>query len=171
MININEILLVGQTGKDSKLTEYTPKGKPAFKALRFSVATNNVWYDAQGQKHENADWTNVVQNFNQDRNGNYPPACEMLWNALTRGARVLVQGRLTQRQYKQDGIDMNFTEVQTNAVGGKIVLLDKNDQPMEMNSSNVAPTSGTEIPRTNSQPQYREQQPVVDISDMEVIPH
>lgn len=171
MININEILLVGQTGKDSKLTEYQPKGKTAFKALRFSVATNNVWYDAQGTKHENADWTNVVQNFNQDRNGNYPATCEMLWNALTRGARVLVQGRLTQRQYKVDGNDMNFTEVQTNAVGGKIVLLDKNNEPLDMQSNNSGSGSGTEMTRDTEQPQYRESKPVVDVSDMEVIPH
>ena len=170
MININEILLVGQTGKDSKLTEYQPKGKTAFKALRFSVATNNVWYDANNNKHENADWTNVVQNFNQDRSGNYPATCEMLWNALTRGARVLVQGRLTQRQYKQDGIDMNFTEVQTNAVGGKIVLLDKNNEPLDMQAGNTNSGSGTEMTR-GSEPQYRESKPVVDISDMEVIPH
>jgi single-stranded DNA-binding protein len=130
MININEILLVGQTGKDSKLTEYQPKGKTAFKALR-----------------------------------------EMLWNALTRGARVLVQGRLTQRQYKVDGNDMNFTEVQTNAVGGKIVLLDKNNEPLDMQSNNSGSGSGTEMTRDTEQPQYRESKPVVDVSDMEVIPH
>ena len=40
-----------------------------------------------------------------------------------------------------------------------------------MTSNNVAPNSGTEIPRNGEQPQYRESNPVVDVSDMEVIPH
>ncbi len=53
---VNKVILVGRLGADPQL-KYTPSGKAN---VNFSLATNAVWKDPEGNQQERTDWHRVV---------------------------------------------------------------------------------------------------------------
>jgi single-strand DNA-binding protein len=75
------ISILGNTGRDVEL-RYTPQGTPV---ASFSIASNSVRNTAQG-KQKKTDWYNVSAFGRQ---------AETLAKYLTKGASILVRGKLT----------------------------------------------------------------------------
>lgn len=94
--SINRMVLLGHLGGDAE-TRFTPNGVAR---TVFSIATNRVWKDQNGEQKEETDWHNVV-----------------LWRSenlaayLTKGKQVYVEGRLSTRSYDKDGERRYVTEV------------------------------------------------------------
>ena len=85
-MNLNKVLIVGRVTADPQLRT-TPGGQSV---SGFSIATNRVWTDKSGAKQEDTEFHNVVVWGRQ---------AEIATQFLTKGAMVLVEGRLQTRSW------------------------------------------------------------------------
>jgi single-strand DNA-binding protein len=94
----NRVTLFGNLGAEPELRN-TPSGHSV---LKFSLATNEVWFDKEQNKQERTEWHKVVM-F-----GTRAPALSRL---LTKGSPVLVEGRIQTSSYEKDGVKRYSTEI------------------------------------------------------------
>lgn len=85
-MNLNKALIAGRLTADPQLRA-TASGQPV---ATFSVATNRVWTDKAGAKQEAVEFHNIVVWGRQ---------AEVASKFLTKGALVLVEGRLQTRSW------------------------------------------------------------------------
>ncbi len=98
-MSVNKVILIGNLGRDVEL-RHTPGGTPVAK---FSVATNEVWRDKNGQKQEHTEWHNIVA---------WGKLAEFCGQYLSKGRQVYVEGTLRTRTYDDEkGNRRYFTEV------------------------------------------------------------
>jgi single-strand DNA-binding protein len=83
---LNKIMIIGHLGRDPEM-RYTPIGRPV---TTFSVATNRAWHSADGERHEETEWFNVVA---------WGSLAEICSQHLHRGQQVYVEGRLQTRRW------------------------------------------------------------------------
>jgi single-strand DNA-binding protein len=116
MGTVNKVILVGRLGQDPEL-KYTPSGAAV---TNFSVATNEVWKDDQGNKKDRTEWHRVVL---------WRRLAEIAGEYLKKGSRVYLEGKLQTRSWEdKDGIKRYTTEVianimtmlDTKAEGGRV---------------------------------------------------
>lgn len=86
MRSINKVMLLGNLASDPQLIP-TKTGKTAG---YFILATNQNWITANGEKAESADFHKVVL---------WQKLAEIALKFLTKGSRILVEGRIRQRSY------------------------------------------------------------------------
>lgn len=101
-MGVNKTLLVGRVGKEPTVSEKDDK-----KMTRFSLATNENYYNSDNKKIERTEWHNVVA-F-----GRRAEACDKY---LKKGSMVYIEGRNATRNYKKDGQTHYITEVQINDI-------------------------------------------------------
>ena len=96
---MNKIILYGFTGKDPEIRNLE-SGK---KVAKFSLATNKVYTNSQGEKITETSWHNVI-----------------LWNKLAdlaekyikKGSSVIIEGEISYRSYdNKDGQTIYITEI------------------------------------------------------------
>ena len=96
---LNRIMLIGNLGRDPDMN-VTPDGTPVTK---FSIAVNRRFKSQAGGQKEETDWFNVVA---------WRQLAEVCNTYLRKGSKVYVEGRLTQRKYKdKNGIERTAIEV------------------------------------------------------------
>lgn len=96
---LNKVLLVGNLTRDPEL-KALPSG---IKVCSFSLATNRVWKDQNGQRQEATDYHNVVVFGRQ---------AETSSQYLKKGSNAMVEGRLQTRSWDgQDGKKQYRTEI------------------------------------------------------------
>ena len=83
---LNKVQIIGHLGKDPEM-RYTPSGKPV---TTFSVAVSRSWNSADGERHSETEWFNVVAW------GNLAEICKQY---LVKGHQVFVEGRLQTRRW------------------------------------------------------------------------
>src|SRR3990172_10923499 len=83
---LNKVQIIGHLGKDPEM-RYTPSGKPV---TTFSVAVSRTWNSADGERHAETEWFNVVAW------GNLAEICKQY---LVKGQQVYVEGRLQTRRW------------------------------------------------------------------------
>lgn len=104
MKDLNMVFLMGNLTRDPEL-RYTPNGQAV---ANFTIATNRVWKDAEGEQKDSAEFTDVVV---------WGKVAENVANYLKKGRRVHVIGRLQTRSWEaQDGSKKYKTEVIANDV-------------------------------------------------------
>jgi single-strand DNA-binding protein len=104
IMSINKVILVGNLGRDVEL-RHTPGGASVAK---FSVATNEVWKDKNGQRQEHTEWHNIVA---------WGKLAEFCGSYLTKGRQVYVEGTLRTRTYDDEkGNRRYFTEVRAQTI-------------------------------------------------------
>jgi single-strand DNA-binding protein len=114
---LNKAMVIGHLGQKPEL-RYIPTSGAA--VTGFSVATNDVFLDKQGQKQERVDWHNIVV---------FGKLAETCAKYLDKGREVYVEGRLRTRAWEpSDG-------------GSKQYLLGA--RPADDLQSDVEPPSGT----------------------------
>lgn len=94
----NRVTLFGNLGAEPELRS-TPSGHSV---LKFSLATNEVWFDKEQNKQERTEWHRVVMFGNR---------ASALSRLLTKGSPVLVEGRIQTSSYEKDGIKRYTTEI------------------------------------------------------------
>ncbi|MDO8585401.1 MAG: single-stranded DNA-binding protein [bacterium] len=98
-MNLNKALIAGRLTADPQLRS-TTSGQPV---ATFSVATNSVWTDKAGAKQEAVEFHNIVV---------WGKQAETASKFLTKGALVLVEGRLQTRSWDdKTGVKRKTTEI------------------------------------------------------------
>ena len=108
--SLNRVQLIGNLTRDPEL-RYTPNGTAV---CSFGLATNRSWKTDAGEKHDEAEFHNIVA---------WNKLAELCSQFLVKGRKVFVEGRLATRNWTgQDGAQRNRTEI----VISDMILLDSN---------------------------------------------
>jgi single-strand DNA-binding protein len=95
----NRVILIGHLGRDPE-TRATPSGRVV---VNFSLATNRVYKDKDGQTQKQVEWHRIV---------GYGRVAEIARDYLRKGREVCVEGRLQTREWQdKDGNRRWTTEV------------------------------------------------------------
>ena len=84
---LNKVMVIGHLGKDPEM-RYTPSGRPV---TTFTLAVSRSWSSADGERHAETEWFNVVAW------GNLAEICKQY---LNKGQQVYVEGRLQTRRWE-----------------------------------------------------------------------
>ena len=97
---INKVILVGNLGKDPEVRS-TPSGQPV---TNFTLATNRVYKDRDGNRQKQTEWHNIVCWGRQ---------AEIAGQYLTKGKQIYIEGRIQTRSWddKQSGEKRYRTEI------------------------------------------------------------
>ncbi len=105
----NKVQLIGRLGQDPEIINLD-SGK---KLAKFTVATNDSYKNANGERVEDTQWHNVVA---------WGKTAEIIENYVTKGKEIAIEGKLTHRSYEdKEGIKRYSTEVVCN----ELLLLGK----------------------------------------------
>ena len=105
----NTVQLIGHVGNDPEIVNLE-SGK---KLAKFSVATNESYKNAKGEKITDTQWHNIIA---------WGKTAELIENYVPKGKEVGIEGKLTSRSYEdKEGIKRYVTEVVCN----EILLLGK----------------------------------------------
>jgi single-strand DNA-binding protein len=106
----NKVQLIGNLGNAPEIRN-TESGK---KLARFSVATNESYRNAQGEKVTETQWHNLVA---------WGKVAEIVEKYLNKGSEVVIEGKLINRSYTdKEGNKKYVTEVEVSELlmlGGK----------------------------------------------------
>ena len=123
-MNLNKAMIIGNLTRDPEVRN-TPSGQTV---ASFSIATNFVWNDQQGQKQERVEFHNVVA---------WRRLAEICGQYLHKGSKVYVEGRLQTRDWAgQDGVKRYRTEI---VIENMIMLDSKGGGGAPMNQNTPAP--------------------------------
>lgn len=87
---MQQITITGHVGKDATIREITGSSR---KAISFSVAVNDSYKDAQGNRVDRTSWYDVTKWVDQGQS-------TAIVNYLKKGQQVLVQGKPAARCYQ-----------------------------------------------------------------------
>ncbi len=100
----NKVQLIGNIGNQPEIRN-TENGK---KMARFSMATNEVYRNANGEKITETQWHNLVA---------WGKVADIAEKFLNKGSEIAIEGKLVNRNYTgKDGQKKYVTEVQVNEV-------------------------------------------------------
>jgi len=128
---LNKVQIIGHLGKDPEM-RYTPSGKPV---TTFTVAVSRTWNSADGERHNETEWFNVVS---------WGTLAEICKQYLVKGQQVYVEGRLQTRRWDdKEGLKHTTVEI----VATEMMMLgdrrDSNNNSQEAdNNTTVDPTLG-----------------------------
>ena len=108
----NKVQLIGNLGNAPEIKSIE-SGK---KVARFSIATNENYRNAKGEKITETTWHNLVA---------WGKVAELAEKFLQKGTEVVIEGKLINRSYTdKDGIKKYISEVQVN----ELLLLNSKPQ-------------------------------------------
>ena len=108
----NHVQLIGNVGQEPIITNLE-SGK---KVARFSIATNEYYKDAKGEKQTETNWHTVVA---------WGKTAEIIEKYVLKGKEVGVTGKLKSRSYDdKEEIKRYVTEIEANEI---LLLGSKND--------------------------------------------
>lgn len=107
----NKVQLIGNLGNAPEI-KVTESGK---KLAKFSMATNEDYRNAKGEKVRETQWHNLVA---------WGKVAELAEKYLNKGSEIVVEGKLINRTYEdKKGVKKYITEVQVN----ELLLLGKKE--------------------------------------------
>lgn len=95
---LNKVFVLGNLTRDPEL-KALPSG---IQVCSFSIATNSVYKDKEGNKKETAEFHNIVAFGRQG---------ELIGQYLRKGSQALIEGRIQTRSWEQDGQKKYRTEI------------------------------------------------------------
>jgi single-strand DNA-binding protein len=100
----NKVQLIGNLGNNPEIRTMDGGKKMA----RFSVATNETYRSAKGEKVTETQWHNLIA---------WGKVAEIAEQYLNKGSEVAIEGKLTNRNYTdKDGVKRYVTEIQVNEI-------------------------------------------------------
>lgn len=100
----NKVQLIGNLGTEPEVLTLE-SGK---KLAKFSIATNETYKNAQGEKVTDTQWHNVIA---------WNKTAEIIENYLQKGNEVILNGKLVSRSYEtKEGEKRYITEVVCNEI-------------------------------------------------------
>lgn len=150
---VNECTIMGTLGKDAELREINDK----FNVIRLSLAINETWKDKQtGEDKEKTEWVPVEIH---NRKGLAP--------YLLRGAKIMVRGQFTTRQYEKDG-ETRYASCVTVGMYGDVQFCGGNQQSQQrQQSGGQQQFSGQQqqAPKQNKPQPPQNNEPPMDFDD------
>ena len=126
---LNKVMIIGHLGKDPEM-RYTPSGRPV---TTFTVAVSRNWNSADGERHSETEWFNVVAW------GNLAEICKQY---LVKGQQVYIEGRLQTRRWDdKEGQKHTSVEIVANEM---MMLGDRRDT-----TNNHTQPSSDGVPETD----------------------
>ena len=104
---LNKVMVIGHLGRDPEM-RYTPSGRPV---TSFSVVTTRTWTSAEGERHEESEWFNVVAW------GNLAEICNQY---LGKSQQVYIEGRLQTRGWEDNNGKKHY---RTELVANEMIVL------------------------------------------------
>lgn len=145
-MTVNKVTLIGRLGRDPE-TRYMPNGEAV---SNFSIATDESWKDAQGNRQERTEWHNITM---------YRRLAEIAAQYLKKGSLVYLEGKIQSRKYQdRDGIERTAYDIichEMKMLGGR----------QDGQSDNTPPQSGARPPAPPQRRQAAPAQPREDIDD------
>lgn len=124
-------MLIGRLTKNPELRS-TPSGQSV---TSFSLATNRVFTDANGQKQERAEFHNIVA---------WGKLAEICSQYLAKGRRAYIEGRLQTRDWMGQDQTKRYT---TEVIADNMIILDapsgQGQKPIIPNAPNQSPQKQT----------------------------
>ena len=100
----NKVQLIGNLGNDPEIITLE-SGK---KLAKFSLATNEIYKDADGQKQTKTEWHNLIA---------WNKTAEIIEKYVSKGKEIAIEGKLTNRSWDdKEGNKRYITEVIVNEV-------------------------------------------------------
>ncbi len=119
MLNMNRATLVGHAGRDPEIRDLKNRGK----AATFTLATTEKWTDADGRPAEATEWHRIVV---------YGPTVAAVETMLRKGDRVMVEGRIATREYRdREDVARSVTEIVVAGRQGLVNILSERRTPDE----------------------------------------
>lgn len=106
----NYVQLIGRLGNDPEFRTFD-SGK---KMVTFNMATNETYYNNNGEKTTDTQWHNIVA---------WGKKAEVIESYLKKGSEIALQGKLINRKYEKDGVTKYITEISLN----ELLMMDKRD--------------------------------------------
>lgn len=125
---LNKVFLIGNLTRDPEL-KAIPSG---IKVCSFSVATNRVWKDKNGQRQEAADYHNVVVFGRQ---------AETVAEYMKKGSQVMVEGRMQTRSW--DDAATNTKKYRTEVIADRIQFGSNTDSAKTGGNFDQSPKSSS----------------------------
>ena len=123
---LNKVMVIGNLGKDPEM-RYTPSGRPV---TTFTLAVSRSWNSANGERHSETEWFNVVAW------GNLAEICKQY---LTKGQQVYIEGRLQTRRWDdKEGQKHTSTEI----VANEMMMLGEHREANHGTEEQTAPAEG-----------------------------
>lgn len=97
-MSVNKVILVGNVGRDPEIRALESGTKYA----RFSLATNEVYLDKQGQRQTQTEWHRIVV---------WGKQADTIEQYVRAGKTLYVEGRLRTSSYEKDGVKHYTTDV------------------------------------------------------------
>ena len=98
----NKVQLIGNLGNDPEIKNLE-NGK---KLAKFSLATNQVYYDQKGEKVEDTQWHNIIA---------WGKEADRVEKFLAKGSQITLEGRIVYRSYEDNtGQKRYVTEIVMN---------------------------------------------------------
>jgi single-strand DNA-binding protein len=91
----NRVQLIGRLGQEPEIKELTNGRKMA----KFSIATNEYYFNKDGEKVEETNWHNLVA---------FGKTAELIEQYRHKGDEVIVDGRLTSHTYTDKNDEKRF---------------------------------------------------------------
>lgn len=140
-MSVNKAILIGNLGKDPEV-RFTANGRAV---ARFSIATSEMWNDAEGNRQERTEWHNIVVWGKQGEScGQY----------LAKGRQVYIEGSIRNRSYDdKNGVKRYVTEIVAQRVrflggggGTRVAPEAGSESPGEPSTGGQAPPLDDDIP-------------------------
>ena len=140
-MSVNKVILIGNLGKDPEV-RYTTNGKAV---ARFSLATSEVWNDADGNRQERTEWHNIVVWGKQG---------ETCAQYLAKGRQTYIEGSIRNRSYDdKNGQKRYITEIVAQRVrflggggGTRVAPEAEGEAPGEPPGGGQAPPPDDDVP-------------------------
>ncbi len=127
MLNMNRVTLLGHAGRDPEIRDLA-NGE---KAATFSLATTEKWIDREGNPAEATEWHRIVV---------YGPTVAAVETMLRKGGRVMVEGRIATREYRdREDVARSVTEIVVAGRQGMVNVLSARRQ-----ESSAEPETGAD---------------------------
>ena len=104
---LNRLTIIGNLGRDPEM-RYTPNGKPV---TSFSVVVSRMWTGADGDRHEEHEWFNIVA---------WGKLAEICKSHLKKDQQVYVEGPIRTRGWEDEEGKRHF---RTEVVADKMIIL------------------------------------------------
>ena len=119
----NKVQLIGNVGNEPKITNLENGNKLA----RFSMATNEYYRNAQGEKVQSTQWHYVVA---------WDKKADIIEQYAHKGKEIAIEGKLISRSYTNEmGVKCYVTEI----VASEILLLGSRNEDSSVNEIPVKP--------------------------------
>ena len=119
MLNMNRATLLGHAGRDPEIRDLKKGGK----AATFTLATTEKWTDGDGRPAEATEWHRIVV---------YGPTVAAVETMLRKGDRVMVEGRIATREYRdREDAARSVTEIVVAGRQGMVNILSERRAPEE----------------------------------------